>query len=190
MPDDLERQKADLIKKATAESRKRLTKTARNRFKGFLSDYYRNVPPQDIADNNPGTLFSLAQGHWKLGAIRPPRKSLVRVFNPDQRKDGWVSEHTIIEIINDDMPFLVDSVTAEVNRQDLTVHLVIHPILNVRRNKAGKFLETVKGGGSKNKTLAESFMHLQVTHLSGNRLKDIERGIKSVLRDVRVAVRD
>ena len=190
MPDDLERQKADLIKKAAAEGRKRLTQSARKHFKGFLSDYYRNVPPQDIADNNPGTLFSLAQGHWKLGAIRPSGRSLVRVFNPDQRKDGWVSEHTIVEIINDDMPFLVDSVTAELNRQDLIVHLVIHPILNVRRNKAGKFLEIVKGGGGKNKTLAESFMHLQVALLSGNRLKDIERGIKSVLKDVRSAVRD
>ena len=52
----------------------------------------------------------------------------MRVFNPTIEEHGWQSTHTIVEIVNDDMPFLVDSVTMEVNRHGLTLHLIVHPI--------------------------------------------------------------
>ena len=175
-----ERQKAGLLKKAARESRKRLGQNAQSRFGRFLDAYYANVPPQDIGESDPVTLFRLSHGHWKLGAARAKGKPLIRVFNPDPRKDGWKSERTIIEIVNDDMPFLVDSVTAELNRQNLRVHLVIHPILKVRRNKAGKLLDILNGGQKADDSVAESFMHLQVSQLSGRRLKGIETGIRKV----------
>ncbi|MCH7832512.1 MAG: NAD-glutamate dehydrogenase, partial [Proteobacteria bacterium] len=190
MPSAAERQKAGLLKKAVQESRKRLGKNAQSRFGRFIDAYYANVPPQDIGESDPVTLFQLSHGHWKLGAARAKGKPLIRVFNPDPKKDGWRSDRTIIEIINDDMPFLVDSVTAELNRQNLIVRLVIHPILKVRRNKAGKLLDILKGSQRADDSVAESFMHLQVSQLSGRRLKGIETGIRKVLSDVRVAVKD
>ena len=190
MPSAAERQKAGLLKKAVQESRKRLGKNAQSRFGRFIDAYYANVPPQDIGESDPVTLFQLSHGHWKLGAARAKGKPLIRVFNPDPKKDGWLSDRTIIEIINDDMPFLVDSVTAELNRQNLIVRLVIHPILKVRRNKAGKLLDILKGSQRADDSVAESFMHLQVSQLSGRRLKGIETGIRKVLSDVRVAVKD
>ena len=61
----------------------------------------------------------------------------VRVFNPTIEEHGWQSTHTIIEIVNDDMPFLVDSVTMEVNRHGLTLHLIVHPIIAVERDADG-----------------------------------------------------
>ena len=196
MSPDAERLKADLINKAIARSRRRLGKNAQRRFAGFLRAYYANVPPRDIRDMTPETLFGLAHCHWKQGQTRPRRKPLIRVFNPDPKKDGWHSDHTVIEIINDDMPFLVDSVTAELNRQELTVLLIIHPLFKVRRNSAGKLLEVGKTGnaGQGNKAkddwTTESFMHLQVTQVSGARLKEVEGRIRSVLRDVRRSVDD
>ena len=65
-----ERQKAGLLKKAAQESRKRLGKNAQSRFGRFLDAYYANVPPQDIGESDPVTLFRLSHGHWKLGAAR------------------------------------------------------------------------------------------------------------------------
>ena len=58
----------------------------------------------------------------------------VRAFNPTLEEHGWQSTHTIVEIVNDDMPFLVDSVAMEANRHGLTLHLIIHPILPVERD--------------------------------------------------------
>ena len=74
---------------------------------------------------------------WSFGAQRKPGVAKVRVYNPRPDEHGWISHHTIIEMVNDDMPFLVDSLTAALHRRDLTVHLVIHPILQVKRDKAG-----------------------------------------------------
>ena len=89
MPSVADRQKTNLIRKAAAESRKRLGKNAKNQFQRFLSAYYANVPPQDIRDNPSETVFGLAHGHWKHGQTRKRGRTLVRVFNPDPKKVGW-----------------------------------------------------------------------------------------------------
>src|SRR3546814_3632228 len=68
-------------------------------------------------------------------------KNRVRAYMPDPARDGWESPHSVIEIINDDMPFLVDSVTAEINRHEAEVLLVIHPIISLRRDAKGKLVE-------------------------------------------------
>ncbi|MDA0306843.1 MAG: NAD-glutamate dehydrogenase [Proteobacteria bacterium] len=190
MPKDADLQKKDLIGKAASEGRKRLGKNAQSRFRHFFRSYYANVPPQDILGSAAAALFGLAHGHWKQGQTRKRGRPNIRVFNPDPKKDGWQSPHTIIEIVTDDMPFLVDSVTAELNRCNLTVHLVIHPVLTVARDQTGKLLDIIETGQSRKGTLNESFMHLQVAQLSGARLKEIETGLKNVLGDVRAAVQD
>ncbi len=71
-------------------------------------------------------------GKFKSGAPK------LRVYNPQIQKDGWESTHTIIEIVNDDMPFLVDSVTMEINRQRLKAHLTIHPVIKTKRDADGE----------------------------------------------------
>ena len=190
MPSDAEARKADLIRKTIALSKKRMGKNVQSRFSRFLKTYFANVPPQDIQDSSPQTLFALAHGHWKQGRTRARRRPLIRVFNPDVKKDGWRCDHTVIEIVNDDMPFLVDSVTAELNNQNLTAQTVIHPLFRVRRNKTGMLSDILPSGKSGPDTFTESFMHLQITQVSGARLKSIESGLRSVLADVRAAVRD
>ena len=88
----------------------------------------------------------------------------VRVFNPTIEEHGWQSTHTIIEIVNDDMPFLVDSVTMEVNRHGLTLHLIIHPLVAVqprwRRHAAGT--GATDDGGARR----ESFIHVEVDRVT------------------------
>src|SRR2546430_12490942 len=73
--------------------------------------------------------------------------------------DGWSSPHTIVEIVNDDMPFLVDSVTAAVNDSGREVRLVIHPILNVVRDAKARVvaLDAPQGGAR------ESWMQVAIT---------------------------
>ena len=57
----------------------------------------------------------------------------LKVYNPDRERDGWSSPHTVLEIVSDDMPFIVDSVTMELAREGYTIDLVIHPVVRVRR---------------------------------------------------------
>ena len=100
--------------------------------------YYHDVEAEDLAERQPADLYGAALSHWNFARKRDAGSARIRVFNPTLEEHGWQSTHTIIEIVNDDMPFLVDSVTMEVNRHGLTMHLIIHPIVPVDRRTDGK----------------------------------------------------
>ena len=157
----------------------------------FIRQFYANVPIGDIAGDTPEELFSAALSLWQFAAKRPPGKPKLRVFNPRQDEHGWRSPHTIVEIVNDDMPFLVDSVTAELGRQGLDVHLVVHPIMRIARDQKGQMtaLDPVDKGGTE--APAESVMQIRVTQVAQPaKLETIAAGVENVLKDVRNAVND
>src|SRR3982074_3154807 len=99
----------------------------------FARLYYAEVDPEELASRQPGDLKGAAAAHLDFGRKFSTGRAKIRVYNPVSTQHGWQSTHTVIEIVNDDMPFLVDSVTMEVNRQGLTLHLVVHPVLRGTR---------------------------------------------------------
>ena len=99
----------------------------------FCTLFYAHVPKDDYADLAPETLALQALSAFKFAERRKGPAPSVRVFNPSLGDDGWRSGHTVVEITQDDMPFLVDSVVAELTRHGHTVHLVIHPVVNFTR---------------------------------------------------------
>ena len=102
---------------------------------------------------------------------------------------GWHSSRTVIEVVTDDMPFLVDSLTAELNYQGVTVHLVIHPIFSVTRNARGLLTDWHPAASDEGKP--ESFMHIEVSEPSDPAvLARLTGRIEQVLEDVRAAVED
>ena len=106
----------------------------------FLARYYRHVPLEDLAERDPLDLAGAALSHKQLAAHRPQGSANVRVFTPTVDEYGWASGHTVVEIVTDDMPFLVDSVMAELSRQERGIHLVVHPQVVVRRDVTGRTL--------------------------------------------------
>src|ERR1043165_1659405 len=152
--------------------------------------YYAEVDPEELAARSARDLAGAAASHLELGRRFASGKSTIRAYNPTQGQHGWQSTHTVVEIVNDDMPFLVDSVTMEVNRQGLTLHLVIHPVLRTVRNAAGE-LESVSAPGESSGGRLESFMHLEVDRRTDPaKLAELEAGLAKVLGDVRAAVQD
>jgi glutamate dehydrogenase len=152
----------------------------------FIRQFYANVPQSDIAGESAEDLFSAALSLANFAQNRAPLQAKVRVFNPRTDEHGWRSPHTVIEVVNDDMPFLVDSLTAEMNRQELGVHLVIHPIMRVERDAKGQLTEVSAKDGK-----PESIMQLRVNQVATQEQLDaIKARIELVLRDVRLAVED
>ena len=88
----------------------------------FIDHYYRNVLYDDMAGKDTKDLYGAAFSLLDFAKHRQANEIKIRLYNPSTAKDGWYSSHTVIEIINDNMPFLVDSITAELNRHNLTVH--------------------------------------------------------------------
>ena len=133
-----EQHKAELIDRVVALAEKRLDRDRAADAVRFLRSFYANVPPDDILTVSPDDLFGAALSLWNFGQQRQPGAAKLRVYNPTPAEHGWRSSHTIIEAVNDDMPFLVDSMTAALNARDLTVFLVIHPVMKVERDAAGR----------------------------------------------------
>ena len=188
MPAKDERQQAGLIDKIVRQARRSLKGRKALAAAGFVRTYYSNVPPQDLLQRKPADLWGAASSHWKLASSRARNQAKVRVYTPRAEKHGGKSTHTIVEIVTDDMPFLVDSVTAALNKLELIVHLVIHPMFRVRRDKRGRLIEIVDNGvdGS----ISESFMRIEVTEQSDDRWDGIRGAVEAVLVDVRAAVKD
>ena len=75
---------------------------------------------------------------------RAPGEAKVNVYNPEPDRDGWESPHTVIEVVSEDMPFIVDSVTMDLARGSYGIDLVIHPVVRVRRDADGQLLEVLE----------------------------------------------
>src|SRR5690606_29655211 len=83
-------------------------------------------------------LYAAALTHFTLGRHRTPGSTLVRVLSPDWARDGWRSDRTIVMIVTDDAPFLVDTVRMVLERHDVATHLLVHPMLRVQRRPDGE----------------------------------------------------
>ena len=155
----------------------------------FVARYYEQVDPEDLQERLPADLYGAALSHWNFARKRAPGEARVRAFNPTIEEQGWLSKHTIVEIVNDDMPFLVDSVAMEANRHGLTLHLIVHPIIGVERAPDGTLTGLASDDSATRRV--ESFIHLEVDRtIDGAALQALAADITHVLSDVRAAVED
>ncbi len=99
-------------------------------------------------------------GQIRFMQKRRPGQLLVRVFNPCMKKDGWESDHSVVELANDDKPFLVDSAALALSEMDIGIHLVVHPVLRVGRNASGQLQKIYPRGAKEGQ--AESFIQLHI----------------------------
>ncbi len=196
----LDETKDELIAKAAglAASRKGSAGPSETSAERLLSAYYRHVAPEDIVDRSEVDLYGAAMSQHKLAMSRPQGTANIRVFTPSVSEQGWSAEgHTVVEVVTDDMPFLVHSVSMCLN-EGRHVHMVVHPQLLVRRDLTGELQEihTDDSDGVSNRDLPhdvsrESWMHIEIDRESESEaLADIESSLAKVLRDVREAVED
>ncbi len=164
---------------------------------GFLQHYYLHTSPEDLVARDPVDVYGAALSHYRLAETRPQGTANVRVHTPTVEENGWTCSHTVVEVVTDDMPFLVDSVTNELSRQDRAIHLVIHPQVVVRRDVTGRLLEILGPGypaevpDLPHDALVESWIHVEVDRETDRcDLKEITADLRRVLSDVREAVED
>lgn len=159
----------------------------------FLQRYYLHTAAEDMADRDPVDMFGAAYSHYRLAENRPQGTANVRVHTPTVEENGWTSSHSVVEVVTDDMPFLVDSVTNELSRQNRGIHVVIHPQIVVRRDIAGQLVEVLPGGAAERPldAVTESWIHVEIDRETDKSdLKQITADLLRVLSDVREAVED
>ncbi len=186
-----EQRQVDLVDRLAAEAKKRVPSDQADSVEHFVRRYFAHVAPDDVIYTSFDTLLGGALSLWELGAQRTPGVAKVRLFNPTVEKNGWGLEHTVVEIVNDDMPFLVDSVTAEINRRERKIHLLLHPVIRVRRDAGGSRLEITDTRHAPSDAIVESYMHVEIDQeTEPGELESIRASIEHILREVRLAVAD
>ncbi len=157
----------------------------------FIRVYYAHVSPDDMAEDTPENLLGAALSLWRFSIRREAGKAKVRIYVPRLEEHGWESGHTVLEIVNDDMPFLVDSVTAALIERGLTVDLISHPVIRVRRDGKGEIFDLIGNDRDPGAGCKESFMHVEIDgHFSAREMEETRADVESVLGHVRAAVED
>jgi len=184
-----EQAKAEILQQIVATIHEKVPEERRDQVASLASQYYQRLAPEDLVELEIEDLYGAALAHWRLAQRRQPGEGKVRVYSPRFEEHGWRSKHSIVEIVTDDMPFLVDSVAMELNRKGLVIHLPIHPVIVVRRDQAGELVEVLPPDADDG--IRESFLHFEVDRQSETEVLDqLRSGVENILVDVRNAVED
>ena len=183
---------AALIESVCERVRERMTAEDAARAEEFVRQYYWRAPADDLLERDTLDLYGAALAHLDWARRRTPGEPRVRVYNPSFEQDGWQSPHTAVEIVTDDMPFLVDSISMELSRQESGIHVNIHPVVRVRRGANGELEEVVaQDAAPQDGELVESFMHIEVDRQSEQQEHEtLARSLLHVLAQVRATVDD
>ena len=156
----------------------------------LLDAYYRHISPSDLEEHDPQDLLGALVAHWRLMRERRLGEAKVRVYNPDQEEHGWRSRDTIVEVVAQDMPFLVDSISAALNQRGLAIKLTIHPVFGVSRDSNGKLkgLQDTKSAGELSS--CEAVIQLHVERQPQEALADLQQLVVGVIGDVSLATSD
>lgn len=134
--------------------------------------YYASTSARDLCDRDAADLLGPVVSQRALAMERTPAHAATRVFTPTVADDGWTCEHTVVEIVADDSPFIVDSVLAALTQAGRVIQLVIHPIIDVAQR-------------------VESWLHIEIDRESSPEVMEhLNHDVAAVLKDVRQAVDD
>jgi glutamate dehydrogenase len=169
----------------------RLSAEEAGRITHFARQFYARCAPEDVLSVELEDLYGGLLSQWHLMGHRKPGVTLVHTYNPSAEEHGWQSPHTVIEIITDDMPFLVDSLSINLVRQGITIHTVLHPVIKVRRDASGRLIEVLAPEDGAEGALYEAALHFEVDRQTEPQvLATLSTDLHHTLADVRLVVED
>ena len=188
MPNKAKDKKTALLAEITRLATSKVPAAQRAHVQTFAAKYCGGIDADDLSLRDAETWSALTLSHFGFGQDFHAGAPKMRIFNPKMAEHRFEATCTVIEFINDDMPFLVDSIAMEINRQGIGVQLVVHPLFKGTRDPDGALtrLEEARDGEK-----LESWIHVEIERVSdAARLKALGDGLVSVLNDVRAAVED
>lgn len=157
--------------------------------KKFLSAFAGKITDDDLGLMDAQTLMRIAGTHYDMMHKRKPGKAIIRVHNPVTDDKDWPLSHTVIDFVDDDMAFQIDSITAEMTRLGQTISLITHPLLHVTRDAKGKITDCQAEATAK--TIPQSHIHLQLTRmLTPEQCAELQESLEQIANDVRYSTGD
>jgi glutamate dehydrogenase len=175
--------------------RKKVSKSKEEILSTYIKRYYSSVALEDLSAYQLEDLCGAALSHWSTLEKRQRGEALVRIYNPDYEQYGWESTHTVIEVTHDDMPFLVDSVQMELNRLELTTHMIAHMgAIYIERNTNKEIIHFAYDPHKSIKAAQDNYDALIFIEIDRQTdlkfIEELTQSLKSILQDVTHTVVD
>ncbi len=165
-----------------------LTKTNEKLLAEFAGLLFENAAPEDMSAFSTEALIAIARNAHEQLSHRKADTEIVSI-HPSKSRPGGLTVH----VVNDNMPFLFDSVMSELQKTSADIALVLHPVLSVTRDKNGA-LEGLKAQhkkGPQSRAIRESLIHIEINAFADpDTAQELKENLHLMLKDVRMAVKD
>jgi len=177
-----------LIEKIAAQAKRSVPAARRNLVAGFVRNFFRGVSEDDLRVHAPKVMAEAALSHLEFGRMRKGTQVLVDLVPALGADPASGAHRALVRVVAPDMPFLVDSIGIVFSSMTIAVHLIVHPVFNVRRDARGRLLEIV---AEKRGAVAESWQMLEIDRPADEKqARELLRRLEGALADVRKAVSD
>jgi glutamate dehydrogenase len=156
----------DAVRQLLADANAILRSRVANVPSDFITQVFAGAVPEDLVHYQASEIAEIAEGTWRFLGERQPQTPKIRVSTPHAISGQRLNDVSIVEILNDDMPFLVDSVMAELTEQRFDAHLVLHPRFTVERNADGALVALLAPSTATASTSIASTARTPGTHSS------------------------
>jgi glutamate dehydrogenase len=157
----------------------------------FLPLYYSELPADDVDDRKLDDVYAVAVAHLALGRRRRRGECVARVVSPDRDRDGWHSAHSVVLVVTDDMPFLVDTMRMVLERRGLGIHLLVHPMLLAKRDEQDHLVDVAPDTAEPaDGAVVEAWTQIEIDRVDPTTAAAVEADITAAVADVQHVVED
>ena len=178
-------QKNDVLEQVFTQLKKHFSEKEQKTLQQFISNVYRDVSIDDLAQIAQEDLNGLTVSLWREILVRKGEATKIRVFNPDVEQDEWQSAHTVISVVCRNIPFVIDTLKLVINELNIKLHRVLYSEINCERTKSGKLTSLDA------KSADELLLYFEIDHTSASSEREqIKNRVESALLDVSMVVND
>lgn len=182
--------KADFLAKLVNELESHVPKEQYEPLGAFTQQFFSVTAFEDLARLSKSDVIGSTLSLWRYIRYHDPAQPKITVINPEYEHHGWHSTHTIIQILHQDLPFIVDSVRMTLNQRGSTIHYLQNSVFNHLRDASHHL---VLSGKNTTDTVKhkEALLYLEIDRLDSQyELEALQQEITAVLSDVRLVVMD
>ncbi|WP_320822396.1 NAD-glutamate dehydrogenase [Reinekea sp.] len=151
----------------------------------LITGLFKHAAMRDLAEYELPDLAGMVVTLWRTLQQKPSRHACIQVINPNVEEHEWQSQHTIVSILHNDFPFVIDSARLALNKLGMNIHAVFYGTFSVLRSADGQFTGFAEDG---NKELMLC-LEMDRTSIPKQRLA-IEAALSEVMDDVIYVVDD
>lgn len=158
--------------------------------------FFNHFPLEELIGRRLSDVFGSLYQWWQFIQYFDGQEPKLRLFNPSLTEDSWVCPHTVLVVLQKDMPFLVDSIRIELNRRNIAIYSIKSTVLTLIRDSGHQLLEL--GNGDKGVQLPgfqagqkEALIVMEIgAHTNPQELAAISASLRSILREIESVVKD